>query len=195
MTQAQRFMLFIDAPKRNHVSLWSRACALKGWDKADRAVRLQFFSQAVGRPLASSSDLGNAGDVTKVKKALEAIVFHDDLNRQMAGEEMARTNLLTGIRQNYSPHLIRHLLVNRFTFAVWLRTAYPEHAGKTVSVNSKRGPAPADLVAEYRISGAHHPTLDELNEEELIELRNTLARQSAGAGHQKTRSEDPDWTV
>ena len=47
MTQAQRFMLFIDEPKRGHVSLFTQACRAQGWPAKDRNIRLRVFGVAV----------------------------------------------------------------------------------------------------------------------------------------------------
>lgn len=204
MTTAQRFLLIIDNPRKNHVCLWTQACRVMGWDKSDRDLRLSEFSKAVGRPLASSSDLGKMDDVTKVKKHLEALIHPADMERQLAGVQMARTNLLVRIAQ-FDPALVNHLLKQRFTFAVWLRQTHPDFTGATISRKS-RHPAPEWIVAEYRDAAPHAPTLDDLDENELEQLRNTLVREAHGkkVTAPKVESEpeavtvndgDPDWNV
>jgi hypothetical protein len=90
MTQAQRFMLFIDDAKRGHISLFTQACRAQGWDAKDRRIRLRVFGVAVsfpkghfktildalreitnGEPLkreiTSASQLDNREDVDQVK--------------------------------------------------------------------------------------------------------------------------------
>lgn len=177
MTKAQRFHLLIDVPGRN-VSLWSQVCRVMGWDKADRARRLEVFSAALGREIASSSEIGNVEDFTRLKGHLLALARPADLNAQLRQEAMPRTNLITRVGE-FDAGLVNHLLKQRFTFAVWLRRNHPEWTGATISRSSRR-PAPDAIVAEYRESGPHAaPALADLSDGELTQLRNTLAREEA----------------
>lgn len=175
MTKAQRYTLLIDHPAKKHISLWSLACGIAGWDAEDRAFRLAKLSEWVGRPLASSSEIGKMAEYTKVKKALEAIIFPDDMERQFDGEMMPVTNLIVSIRQKAQPALINKLLHDRFRFAYWVRQHHPQHTGCTISQKT-RHPAPESVIQEYRDADPAAPLLEDLTEEELKQFRNTLDR-------------------
>ena len=195
MTRAQRFHLLIDVPGRN-VSLWTQVCNALGWDKGDRAKRLEVFSAALGRPVTSSGEIGNVEDFTRLKGHLLALARPADLNAQLRQEAMPRTNLRVRIGE-FDPGLVKHLLKQRFTWPVWLRRNHPGLEGATISRTSRR-PAPEAIVAEYREAGPSAPALEDLNEVELQQLRNTLAREenhrNAGATEAEP-SADPDWSV
>jgi len=204
MTTAQRFHLIIDVPKNNHVCLWTQACRAMGWDKDDRELRVRVFSEALGRSIRSSSEIDHLKDFDAVKKHLLALVQPANLNAQVRVAVMPRTRLLTRIAELADPALVAHIVRQRFTFAVWLRTTHPDLAGRTISQKSKR-PAPAWVVAEFRDAEAHAATLEDLNETELEQLRNTLVRE---ANHRQPKPEavavavaaggsdgDPDWNV
>jgi hypothetical protein len=204
MTTAQRFHLIIDNPKRNHVCLWTQACRAMGWDKDDRELRLRVFCEALGRPIKSSSEIDHLKDFDAVKQHLLALGQPANLNAQVKLAVMPRTRLLTRIAELAAPALVAHIVRQRFTFAVWLRTTHPDLAGRTISQKS-RHPAPEWVVAEFRQAEAHAATLDDLNETELEQLRNTLVRES---NHRRVTPEpaavavaaeasdgDPDWNV
>ena len=51
MTSAQKFMLMIDTPAKRgrppHISLFTQAAKVQGWNKSDRELRLKVFSLGV----------------------------------------------------------------------------------------------------------------------------------------------------
>src|SRR4051812_2750334 len=51
---------------------WPDAARAQGWDATDRVKRLEVFSAAVGRPLASASELNSTTDIDAVKAHLLA---------------------------------------------------------------------------------------------------------------------------
>lgn len=201
MTTAQRFHLIIDNPRTKHVCLWTQACRVMGWDKDDREKRLEVFSEALGRAISTSSEIGNVDDFTKVKTHLLALARPADLNAQLRQANMPRKNLLVRIGE-FEPALVNHLLKQRFTFAVWLRRSHPDFTGATISKGTAkklaRNPAPDWIVQEYRDAAPFPPTLDDLDENELTQLRNTLVREGAGrrpVAAVAVESGDPDWSV
>jgi len=62
MTDNQRINLM--------ANLWPKACRAQGWNSGDRAKRMEVLSAAVGRPLASASQLNNTTDYDAVKRHL-----------------------------------------------------------------------------------------------------------------------------
>lgn len=74
MTQAQRFMLFIDDPKRGHVSLFTQACRAQGWDAKNRNIRLRVFGVAVSFP---------KGHFKNILEALREITSGEPLKREI----------------------------------------------------------------------------------------------------------------
>lgn len=89
MTKAQRYTLLID--HRQHVSLWTRACRANNWDKNDRALRLEILSKAVGRPIASTSELNSTDDTDRVfaflKSAADDLTATRDMDDPDAGRK------------------------------------------------------------------------------------------------------------
>ena len=49
---------------------WPAACRNQGWDRNDRALRLEVLSEAVGRSLDTASALNSCGDIDLVKAHL-----------------------------------------------------------------------------------------------------------------------------
>lgn len=94
-----------------------------------------------------------------------------DLRAQMRQEQQPlirlrwRVNKLAAGKEA----LLAKLLQERFKWPVWLRKHYPEQAGLRLEQ------CPAIIVAEYRESGLR-VAVDELNEQELTQLRDTLCR-------------------
>lgn len=72
MTKAQRYTLLIDNPKRNHTSMWTRACQANQWDHKDREFRLHKISEAIGREISSTSDLVDNNEITRLFTWLRA---------------------------------------------------------------------------------------------------------------------------
>ena len=69
--------------------------------------------------------------------------------------------------------LLAKLLQDRFKWPVWLRKHYPEAAGFRIEQ------CPVAVVAEYHESGLR-VEVDDLNEAELTQLRDTLCRIKPG---------------
>jgi hypothetical protein len=96
MTNAQRYTLIIDSPKRHHTSLWTRACQVNNWPKNDREFRLLKISEAVGRTIRSTTELNNTDDMDRVFDFLRSAA--DDLNATRAvanpEEEIGRARRL-----------------------------------------------------------------------------------------------------
>lgn len=103
ITTAQRLYLFIDHRDRGtglmKVSLYTQVCQVNGWDKEDRALRLEFFSKALGRKIRSSTEIGKLKDFDDLKGAALAIIHPSNLNMQMRQAEMPTTRLIYAIRQ------------------------------------------------------------------------------------------------
>lgn len=59
-------------PQRIHLmaELWPRACQAQGWRAGERALRLRVLGEAVGRSLASASELNSTDDYDAVKAHL-----------------------------------------------------------------------------------------------------------------------------
>lgn len=70
MTTKQRMSILLDR--------WPKACTAQGWNKADRDIRLQVISQAVGREITSMNDLDNSADIDQVYAHLGRLA--DDLD-------------------------------------------------------------------------------------------------------------------
>lgn len=103
ITTAQRLYLFIDHKDRRsgqmNVSLWSRVCEVNGWDRSDRQLRLDFFSQALGRPIASSSQIGKLKDFDELKAACLAVIQPNNLEAQLRQAEMEKTRRIHAIKE------------------------------------------------------------------------------------------------
>lgn len=82
-----------------NLSLWTRVCQVKNWDKDDRQLRLDFFSSVLRRPLTSSSQIGKMDDFTELKAACLAIIDPTNLEAQLAQAEMPRTNRIFKCRE------------------------------------------------------------------------------------------------
>jgi hypothetical protein len=67
-------MLFIDEPKRGHVSLFTQACRAQGWDAKDRNIRLRVFGVAVSFP---------KGHFKTILDALREITNGEPLHREI----------------------------------------------------------------------------------------------------------------
>ena len=65
MTPAQRISI---------MKLWQRVCKDRSWKASDRDLRLKTFGDLVGRPLASTDDVGRVDECTKLMKGLEAML-------------------------------------------------------------------------------------------------------------------------
>lgn len=195
MTDAQRKTLMAE--------LWPAAAAALGCSRNDRDRRIEVFSEGLGRRIESGSEIGKMEDYTKLKAHLVALAQPSNFNAVHRQTMMPRTNLLVRIGQ-FDGGLVRHLLKQRFTFAVWLRRNYPALEGATISQGTRakpaRKPAPLSVIQEYRDAARAAPALDDLNDKELEQLRNTLARE---ASHKPKAAEpvlagadeDPDWNV
>ena len=94
MTKAQRYTLLIDSPKRRHVSLWTKACQAQGWNKNDREFRIQKLSEAVGRPIESTTELNNTNDIDRVFAFLRACVDNLEAARELDNPEMGESRRL-----------------------------------------------------------------------------------------------------
>lgn len=88
MTQKQRVTLFIDIPKRRHVSLWTKACNAQGWNKDDRDLRIQKISEALGRQVSSSTDLVDNKDIDRVFAFLRACMDNLKAAQELSHPEM-----------------------------------------------------------------------------------------------------------
>ena len=141
-------------------------------DDARKQIHLRAFKHE-----KSAKEINHLEGFDDFISAVEAICDPTNLAKQLRQMEMPRARAIKSIRGRFPEPLIQHLLVHRFSFAVWLRNNYPEHTGKTISAHSRRGPAPVEVVAEYRQIPPGAPALDDLNNQELADLRNTLARQ------------------
>lgn len=98
MTKSQRYTLLID--HKQHVSLWTRACRVNNWPKDDRDFRLQKLSEAVGRPIQSTSELNSTDDTDRVFDFLRSAA--DDLNATQAVDDPdagRRRRLIYNIRE------------------------------------------------------------------------------------------------
>lgn len=64
MSPAQKVMLMIDLPAKNgrpeHMSLFTQACEIQGWNKSDRDLRLRVFSLALNHKFANVLDVHQA---------------------------------------------------------------------------------------------------------------------------------------
>lgn len=94
MTKAQRYLLLIDSPKRQHTSLWTQACVANAWPRNDREFRLQKLSGALGRQLTSTSDLINNADIDQVFDFLRAAADDIDAARAVDHPAMGRARRL-----------------------------------------------------------------------------------------------------
>lgn len=92
MTKAQRYTLLID--HRQHVSLWTLACRANNWPKNDREFRLQKISEAVRRPITSTTELNNTGDIDRVFSFLKAAADNLDAVQELDNPEMGRARRL-----------------------------------------------------------------------------------------------------
>lgn len=54
--------------------LWGRVCKDRDWPQADRAFRLQTFSQIIGRPIASADQIERIDECTKLMKELTTLL-------------------------------------------------------------------------------------------------------------------------
>ena len=88
MTKSQRYTLLIDSAPRRHVSLWTKACQANNWPKSDRAFRIAKISEAVGRPIESTSDLNNTTDVDRVFAFLRAAADNIAAARELDHPDM-----------------------------------------------------------------------------------------------------------
>jgi hypothetical protein len=95
MTPAQRTKLMSE--------WWPAACAAQGWDANDRDRRLAVLSEAVGRDLATASELDAHGDIDKVKAHLHALAHPDEFDPALMDADPAemgqRRRLLHKIRR------------------------------------------------------------------------------------------------
>lgn len=82
MTKAQRVKLMAE--------WWPQACRAQGWNASDRDQRLAVLSQAVGRPLASASDLNHTTDVDQVRRHLQTLADHLPAAMEQEHEAPAR---------------------------------------------------------------------------------------------------------
>lgn len=65
MTEGQRITLM--------AKLWPAACKTQGWNKSDRAKRMEVLAQILNRPLESANDIDSREDFTRVKRGLEVL--------------------------------------------------------------------------------------------------------------------------
>jgi len=57
--------------------LWTRVCKDRGWKSSDKPFRLTQFSEIVGRPLTSTTEVGRIDECTKLMKTLKAMLGVD----------------------------------------------------------------------------------------------------------------------
>lgn len=154
------------------VGRWSKhhkAVTAEQREDARKNLHLQTFGDE-----RSAKDVDNDG-LTELIGVVAKICEPDNMNAQLRQIEMPKTKLIHRIKGMAEPGMIQHLLSQRFTFAVWLRRTHPQMEGMTISQKSKH-PAPPEVIQEYRDSNASAPLLEDLNEKELQQMRNTLAR-------------------
>lgn len=183
MTPNQRITLMAD--------WWPKACAAQGWNKNDRAKRLEVLSQAVGRPLLSANQLHKKEDIDHVKEHLMKLA--DNLAGVMNAQDQTRIRTRHTIRELADEPYIQELLNDRFRWAVWVRKHCP-----TDKHGLKLEDAPDNLREDYEYSAVWNPALEDLTQRELIQLLGTLkhrindpkkrAQQGKDAFHSVTNS-------
>lgn len=67
-------MKITSAQRISIMKLWGRVCKDRQWKSSDRDLRLKTFGDLVGRPLASTDDVGRVDECTKLMKGLEAML-------------------------------------------------------------------------------------------------------------------------
>ncbi len=108
MTTPQRLLLFIDS--RRGLSLWTQICRVKGWDKNDRKLRMDWCSSVLCRPITSSTEIGKLDDVDDLIGEAMAIIRPDDLGAQLRQANMRRTRLIYRIKNSFEEGTILGLL-------------------------------------------------------------------------------------
>lgn len=73
---------------------WPAACAAQGWDRNDRAKRLEVLSAAVGRQLATASDLNNVEDINLVVRHLGKLADNLQRTKEEVSPEIERARRL-----------------------------------------------------------------------------------------------------
>ena len=111
LTQAQRFILMIDA---RGVSLWTAACNQRGWDKDDRDLRIKTFSEILGRELTSASEIGYLKEFDKIKAQLLAWSQPDDLEGQLDMIRQPVIRLQTAILKLAAPAYAARIAQDKF---------------------------------------------------------------------------------
>lgn len=89
MTEAQRIHLMAE--------LWPRACKAQGWRAGDRNLRLRVLGEAVGRPLASASDLNSTTDFDAVKAHLGMLCDNIAATVETDNPEIGRARRLRAV--------------------------------------------------------------------------------------------------
>jgi hypothetical protein len=89
MTAAQRIHLMAE--------LWPRACAAQGWRAGDRELRLRVLGEAVGRTLASASELDSTGDFDAVKAHLGFLAADLAATKETLAPEEGRARRLRAV--------------------------------------------------------------------------------------------------
>lgn len=98
MTSAQQVYLLIDLPAKNgrpaRTSLWTAACRAQQWNKSDRTFRLEILSKALGRQIASATEIGALDDFDAVKRHLLMLADNVAGARETIEPEMGRARRL-----------------------------------------------------------------------------------------------------
>ncbi len=156
----------------------------RAWAGAKRAASLEDSDRHALHVRALGSDKSHADfserDFDLVLAEFRALSDPTNLTDQVAALNQPLIRLRFRIRKEASPEYIKTLLAERFAWAVWLRNTYPKHAGWTMKA------APPDILSEFRESHSA-PILEDLKEEELTQLRNTLAARAAAKRREHRR--------
>jgi hypothetical protein len=113
---------------------WPDAARAQGWDKNDRAKRLEVLSQAIGRPLLSAADLNTTTDIDAVKAHLLALSQPANINAQVDIANMPRTRLIKSIEQyidsrpgyGFHSNYIKAIARNMYGTADWQSLPEPQ---------------------------------------------------------------------
>lgn len=160
----------------------ARVCKRDGLALPDRH---ELHAKALGAD-KGHKDFTNA-EFDKVLAEFRVWSRPGDIHAQMRQADQPLTRLRWRVRELMEGNegLVAKLLHDRFKWPVWLRKHFPEQAGLRVDQ------CPAVIVAEYHDSGLR-VAVDDLNETELTQLRDTLCRMQTGKarGH-RPKTADP----
>ncbi|HEX3856532.1 MAG TPA: hypothetical protein VHY30_04460 [Verrucomicrobiae bacterium] len=142
--------------------LWPAACTAMGWDKNDKAFRLQKIGEIIEREISSTKEIGRIKEFTAVKGRLLAWSQPANLAAQMNIVEQPLIVLRFGIRKMADEAYWKKIARDQFGTddldslaewkLVWLRNTLAERAVGEIAVEPE-----SDLAGEEE----HEPTPEE----------------------------------